>query len=97
MNDNYCCFSFINGCDQMMPSVRSCIWYVCSVACVLLADPVIAQLVSDEKANHNASADDRTVNRPELGTVGQRLFVDDAQRQQPFGELVGHHRRAVVG
>jgi hypothetical protein len=32
-----------------------------------------------------------------MGAIGERFFVDDPQRQQAFGELVGHHCRAVAG
>ena len=32
-----------------------------------------------------------------VGAVGKRPLVDDSQAQEPFGDFLGHHRRAVVG
>jgi hypothetical protein len=32
-----------------------------------------------------------------VGAVGERPLGDDSQAEQAFGDLLGHHRRAVIG
>ena len=32
-----------------------------------------------------------------VGAVRERPLVDDSQPQEPFGDFLGHHRRAVIG
>ncbi len=65
-----------------------------------LVEPIERQLGDAVEHRHEPSlecAPERLLLAVLVGAVGQRPLVDDAQAQQPFGDFLGHHGRAVIG